>query len=39
MHGGNWAEYEQKYGRMPLDYSANISPLGVPESEIGRAHV
>ena len=32
MHGGNWAEYGQKYGRMPLDFSANISPLGVPES-------
>ncbi len=32
MHGGNWASFKQKYGRMPIDFSANISPLGVPES-------
>ena len=32
MHGGNWASYENEYGRMPLDFSANISPLGVPDS-------
>ena len=35
MHGGNWAAFKQKYGRMPIDFSANISPLGVPDSVIG----
>ena len=32
MHGGDWAAFEKQYGYMPLDFSANISPLGVPES-------
>lgn len=32
MHGGNWAAYKKKTGKMPLDFSANISPLGIPES-------
>ena len=31
-HGGDWAAYESEYGRAPLDFSANVSPLGVPES-------
>ena len=31
-HGGDWAGYEKEYGRLPLDFSANISPLGMPES-------
>lgn len=31
-HGGDWAAYETEYGRLPLDFSANVSPLGVPES-------
>lgn len=30
-HGGDWAGFEQEYGRQPLDFSANISPLGLPE--------
>lgn len=30
-HGGGWAAYEAAYGRAPLDFSANVSPLGVPE--------
>lgn len=30
-HGGDWAGFEAAYGRQPLDFSANISPLGVPE--------
>lgn len=29
-HGGDWAGYEQKYHRQPLDFSANVSPLGPP---------
>ncbi len=29
-HGGDWAGYLEQYGQMPLDFSANISPLGVP---------
>jgi len=35
-HGGDWAAYLTEYGREPLDFSANISPLGVPE-EVRRA--
>jgi len=31
-HGGDWAAYEREYGAEPLDFSANVSPLGVPES-------
>lgn len=31
-HGGDLAGYRETYGRMPLDFSANTSPLGVPES-------
>ena len=30
-HGGDWAGYEQQYGRAPLDFSSNVSPLGLPE--------
>lgn len=30
VHGGDWAGYQAQYGRMPLDFSANISPLGLP---------
>lgn len=31
VHGGDWAGFEAEYGRPPLDFSANVSPLGVPE--------
>ena len=30
-HGGDWAGYQLAYGRLPLDFSSNVSPLGVPE--------
>lgn len=30
-HGGDWAAFEWKTGCAPLDFSANVSPLGVPE--------
>lgn len=30
-HGGDWAGYQAEYGHQPLDFSANISPLGLPE--------
>lgn len=30
-HGGDHAAYEREYGCAPLDFSANVSPLGVPE--------
>lgn len=30
-HGGDWAGFEARYGRPPLDFSASVSPLGVPE--------
>ena len=29
-HGGDWAGFLAEYGTMPLDFSANVSPLGVP---------
>lgn len=31
VHGGDWAGYEAEYGRPALDFSANVSPLGVPQ--------
>ena len=31
-HGGDWAGFEAEYGTELLDFSANISPLGLPES-------
>lgn len=30
-HGGDWAGFQEQYGRPPLDFSASISPLGLPE--------
>lgn len=30
IHGGDWAGYKAQYGGMPLDFSANVSPLGLP---------
>ena len=30
-HGGDWAGYIEEYGKEPLDYSSNVSPLGIPE--------
>lgn len=29
-HGGDWAGFALAHGRPPLDFSASISPLGVP---------
>lgn len=31
IHGGDWAGYQEEYGELPLDFSANLSPLGLPE--------
>ncbi len=31
VHGGNWTSFREEYGADPLDFSANVSPLGVPE--------
>ena len=31
-HGGDWAAYELEYGALPLDFSASLSPLGMPET-------
>lgn len=30
-HGGDWAGFELEYGALPLDFSANTSPLGLPK--------
>ena len=29
-HGGDWAAYQETYHREPLDFSANVSPIGPP---------
>ena len=29
-HGGDWAGYRAEFGCDPLDFSANVSPLGLP---------
>lgn len=31
IHGGDWAGFVETHGYLPLDFSANISPLGVPQ--------
>ena len=31
VHGGDWAGYRAQYGQDALDFSANVSPLGLPE--------
>ena len=31
VHGGDWAGYRAQFGRDALDFSANMSPLGLPE--------
>ena len=30
-HGGDWAGYKSEYGTRPLDFSVNVSPLGLPD--------
>ena len=30
VHGGDWAGYRAEFGREALDFSANVSPLGLP---------
>ena len=30
IHGGDWAGFTARYGQIPLDFSVNVSPLGVP---------
>lgn len=29
-HGGDWKSYIEQFRQMPLDFSANLSPLGMP---------
>ncbi len=36
-HGGDWLSYKEKYGSEPIDFSANISPLGMPKGAIAAA--
>ena len=31
VHGGDWMSYRERFGRDVLDFSANVSPLGLPE--------
>ena len=30
-HGGDWMGYRERFGHDALDFSANVSPLGLPE--------
>lgn len=30
VHGGDWMGYRERFGRDALDFSANVSPLGLP---------
>lgn len=30
VHGGRWADYLETHGALPLDFSSNVSPLGMP---------
>lgn len=32
QHGGDWKSFCMEYGREPLDFSASLSPLGMPEA-------
>lgn len=32
VHGGDWVGFQQEYGHLPMDFSANISPLGLPHT-------
>lgn len=34
IHGGDWAGFEERYHQTPLDFSVNVSPLGVPEGVV-----
>jgi len=31
-HGGDYVSYQNKYGKLPIDYSENTSPFGIPEA-------
>ena len=31
VHGGDWMGYREQFGRDALDFSANVSPLGLPK--------
>lgn len=31
IHGGDIVGFSEKYGQRPIDFSANVSPLGLPE--------
>ena len=31
VHGGDWMGYRERFGRDAPDFSANVSPLGLPE--------
>jgi threonine-phosphate decarboxylase len=34
VHGGDWAGFEREFCYEPLDFSANVSPLGVPDGVV-----
>ena len=34
VHGGDWAGYRARFGHDALDFSANVSPLGLPQGVV-----
>ena len=34
VHGGDYIGYRERYGRDAVDFSANVSPLGVPQAVV-----
>lgn len=32
IHGGDWNSHIEQFGEIPLDFSANLSPLGIPQA-------
>ena len=39
VHGGDWMGYRERFGRDALDFSANVSPLGLPEGAVSYTHL
>jgi threonine-phosphate decarboxylase len=39
VHGGDLLSYEEQFDRKPLDFSANINPLGIPKKVLAAAKV
>ena len=38
VHGGDWMGYRERFGHDALDFSANVSPLGLPKGVSATVH-